>query len=110
MSTPASVSTRRSDSKSTLGMIPPGLRTTSLLIESKGFDEALDLLNGVTDPAFDSLVADRKGDVFAAQGRKPDARLEYLKAYEKFDEKSEYRRLVEFKLNALGASLPESDK
>jgi predicted negative regulator of RcsB-dependent stress response len=40
-----------------------------------------------------------------AQGKKLESRLEYLKAYKKFDEKSEYRRLVEVKLNALGASV-----
>jgi predicted negative regulator of RcsB-dependent stress response len=81
------------------------LRMSSLLMETKSFDEALSVLNGLTNPAFDALVADRKGDIFLAQGKKLESRLEYLKAYKKFDEKSEYRRLVEVKLNALGASV-----
>jgi hypothetical protein len=38
----------------------------------------------------------------AAQGKKAEAKAEYQKAYKEFDERSEYRRLVEVKLNALG--------
>ncbi|MEY4911908.1 MAG: hypothetical protein RL761_1571 [Pseudomonadota bacterium] len=82
------------------------LRMTSVLIEAKSFDEALSVLSGLSDPAFDALVADRRGDILAAQGKKLEAKLEYLKAYKKFDEKSEYRKLVEVKLNSLGASVP----
>jgi predicted negative regulator of RcsB-dependent stress response len=63
-------------------------------------------LSGLSNPAFDALVADRRGDILAAQGKKLEAKLEYLKAYKKFDEKSEYRRLVEVKLNSLGSAVP----
>jgi hypothetical protein len=36
------------------------------------------------------------------QGKKAEARAEYEKAYKELDERAEYRRLVEVKLNALG--------
>jgi hypothetical protein len=36
------------------------------------------------------------------QGKKAEARAEYEKAYKTLDERAEYRRLVEVKLNALG--------
>mgnify|MGYP000330061317 FL=1 len=52
---------------------------------------------------FEALVADRKGDVLMLEGKKELARAEYDKAYSAFEPRTEYRRLVEVKLNALGA-------
>ena len=40
--------------------------------------------------------------MYKLQGRKPDAQAEYTKAYKGLDEQTEYRRLVEVKLTALG--------
>ncbi len=78
------------------------LRWASILIETKAFDDALKVLNGTFPVNFDALVADRKGDLFFAQGKKSQAIEEYSKAYTLFDELTEYRRLVEVKLNSLG--------
>jgi hypothetical protein len=36
------------------------------------------------------------------QGKKAEAKAEYTKAYQGLDEQSEYRRLLEVKLTALG--------
>ena len=47
-------------------------------------------------------MADRRGDVYNLQGKKAEAKAEYEKAYKGFDERTEYRRLVEVKLSALG--------
>lgn len=80
------------------------LRLSGILMETKAYDEALNLLAGDFSEEFGALVADRKGDIFAVQGKKPEAKLEYQKAFLQFDERSEYRRLVEVKLNALGGS------
>jgi len=78
------------------------LRLAGLLLESKAHDEALQLLSGTFPKDFVALAADRRGDILAAQGKKAEARTEYEKAYKGMDERSEYRRLVEVKLNALG--------
>lgn len=88
------------------------LRLAGLLTESKAFDEALAQLSGSFPANFEALVADRKGDVLALQGKKKEALAEYEKAYRSFDERTEYRRLVEVKLNALGvdAQAPEGNK
>ena len=60
---------------------------------------------GGTFPAdFVPLVADRRGDVLALQGKSADAKAEYAKAYKGLGERTEYRRLVEMKLNALGVN------
>jgi predicted negative regulator of RcsB-dependent stress response len=79
------------------------LRLAGVLFEAKAYDEALKLVSGSFPKDFAALAADRRGDILAAQGKKVEARAEYQIAYKGFDERSEYRRLVEVKLNALGA-------
>ena len=78
------------------------LRLAGILAQAKAFPEALGQLDGAFPSEFLSLVADRKGDIFALQGKAAEAKVEYEKAYRAFDERIEYRRLVELKLNALG--------
>ncbi len=78
------------------------LRLAGLLLEKKAYDEALQQLSGSFPKDFAALAADRRGDILAAQGKKAEARVEYEKAYKGLDERAEYRRLVEVKLNALG--------
>ena len=80
------------------------LRLAAVFIETKALDEAFKQLNGVFPPEFAALVADRKGDIFNLQGKKAEARAEYEKAYKTLDDRAEYRRLVEVKLNALGVN------
>jgi len=83
------------------------LRLAGLLLEAKSFDEALKLLTGEWPGEFAALAADRRGDVYQAQGKPEQAVAEYRKAYQGLDSASEYRRLIDVKLAALGAS-PES--
>ena len=80
------------------------LRLAGLLIESKQFDEALKQLDGAKAPTFAALVADRRGDVLLAQGKKAEAKAAFQAAYKALDAKLDYRRLVEAKLTALGAA------
>jgi predicted negative regulator of RcsB-dependent stress response len=78
------------------------LRLSSVLVQEKAYDEALKELAASMPPEFDAAVADRKGDILVLQGKKAEAIAEYTKAYKRFDEGLEFRRLVEAKLNALG--------
>ena len=78
------------------------LRLAGILLETKAYDEALKLLTGPFSADFAALVSDRRADVLLLQGKKPEAKAEYEKAYKGLDERAEYRRLVEVKLNALG--------
>jgi predicted negative regulator of RcsB-dependent stress response len=78
------------------------LRLAGLLLEAKAYDEALQQLAGTFPKDFVALAADRRGDILAAQGKKNEARAEYEKAWKGMDDRTEYRRLVEVKLNALG--------
>lgn len=78
------------------------LRIAGLLLEKKSYDEALQQVSGAFPKDFVALAADRRGDILMLQGKKAEASAEYEKAYKGLDERAEYRRLVEVKLNALG--------
>ncbi len=78
------------------------LRLASLDIEAKAYDDALKQLSGSFPAEFQALVADRKGDVYLLQGKRAQAREEFSRAYKGLEDRSEYRRLVEVKLNSLG--------
>lgn len=78
------------------------LRLSGLLLETKAYDDALKLVSGSFPKDFVALAADRRGDILMAQDKKSEAKAEYEKAYKALDERAEYRRLVEVKLNALG--------
>lgn len=78
------------------------LRLAAIQLEAKAYDEALKSLAGAFPKEFEGLAADRRGDVYSAQGKKAEARAEYTKAFKAIDERTEYRRLVEVKLSALG--------
>ncbi|MED5619238.1 YfgM family protein [Ideonella sp. BN130291] len=79
------------------------LRLAGVLLDQKQYDEALKQLASASGKEFEALVADRRGDVLLAQGKKDDAKAAYQAAWKAMDEKLEYRRLVDAKLTALGA-------
>jgi predicted negative regulator of RcsB-dependent stress response len=78
------------------------LRLAGLLLEKKSYEEAFQQLSAAFPKNFEALVADRRADILMVKGKKAEARAEYEKAWKAFDERTEYRRLVEVKLNALG--------
>lgn len=84
------------------------LRLASVLADAKSFEAALRTLDTGISEEFSGLASDRRGDIDILMGQKPQAKLEYQKAFRAFDEQSEYRRLVSVKLSALGVD-PQSD-
>ncbi|HZY18660.1 MAG TPA: tetratricopeptide repeat protein [Ramlibacter sp.] len=78
------------------------LRLAALHVEAKAYDEALKQLNAEMPAAFAALAADRRGDIYNLQGKKSEAKAEYTKAWQGLEERTDYRRLVEVKLTALG--------
>ena len=80
------------------------LRLAALLLDAKQYDAALKQLDDAKAKTFEPLVADRRGDVLLAQGRKDEARSAYQQAWAAMDPSIEYRRLIEAKLTALGAA------
>ncbi len=86
------------------------LRAAGILLDQKKYDDALKHLDGATAPHFVALVADRRGDVLHAQGKKDDAKAAYMKAWQAMDPTVGYRRLIDAKLTALGAAPVEAAK
>lgn len=78
------------------------LRLAGLLADAKSYDEALAQLKAPMPGEFEALAADRRGDILQLQGKTAEAKAEYLKALPGLDARADYRRLVEFKLSALG--------
>jgi predicted negative regulator of RcsB-dependent stress response len=78
------------------------LRLAGIRLDEKKYDEALALLDAKHAPAFAPLYADLRGDVLAAQGKAAEARAAYKLALEKSPPNSNYRSVVQIKLDALG--------
>ena len=78
------------------------LRLAGILLDQKKYDEALKLLSAEPRPAYVALYADLRGDVLSAQGKATEARTAYQLALDKSDARSQYRPLIEMKLDAVG--------
>lgn len=78
------------------------LRLAAVLLDQKKYDEALKLLDGNKDAAFEPLAADLRGDIMLAQGRLDEARAAYKLAVDKAAPTNPVRSLATTKLNALG--------
>ncbi|MFW5329469.1 YfgM family protein [Hydrogenophaga sp. ZJX-1] len=78
------------------------LRLAALDVESKAFDQALKTLETPMPKSFEPLAADRRGDVFLAQGKTEEAKAQYQAAWRALGAQTEYRQLVEVKLASLG--------
>jgi predicted negative regulator of RcsB-dependent stress response len=82
------------------------LRLSAVLLDEKAYDEALKLVTAVNGAQYASLVAERKGDILAAQNKLADARTAYLAALTAMDKGDPGRQLVSFKLEAIGGTVP----
>jgi predicted negative regulator of RcsB-dependent stress response len=78
------------------------LRLAGILLDDKKYDEALQLLSAKPVDTYAALYADLRGDVLTAQGKPAEARAAYQVALDKSEATSQYRRLIELKLDALG--------
>ncbi len=79
------------------------LRLAGVLLDEKKYDEALKQLDAAKGQEFEALVADRRGDILLAQGKRDEARAAYATAWKTMDASVDYRRLIDAKLTALGA-------
>ena len=78
------------------------LRLAGMLLDEKNYTQVLQLLEAKHSPAYDAFYLDLKGDVLLAQGKAAEARGAYQAAFDKIDKKSNYRDLIQIKLDALG--------
>ncbi len=80
------------------------LRLAGVLAEAKRYDDALKTLDAAKSEGFEALVADRRGDVLRAQGKLAEAKAAYQAAWAALEPQSDYRRIVDAKLTAMGAA------
>ncbi len=80
------------------------LRLAGLDLEAKKYAEATAHLDAVKLDEFQGLVADRRGDILAAQGKTEEAKTAYQAAWKVMPERDAFRRIVDAKLTALGAA------
>jgi predicted negative regulator of RcsB-dependent stress response len=79
------------------------LRLALVLLDEKNYDAGLKLLADQPLDAFKGVIADRRGDLLAAQGKRDDARTAYKVALDALPTNdTSARQLVQFKLDALG--------
>lgn len=83
------------------------LRLSSLMVQDKEFDAARKLLSAKTPDSFEPLVADRLGDLDMLTNQPAEAVKHYQAAWKAMEPNAQYRRLIAFKLAALGAD-PEA--
>lgn len=81
------------------------VRLAAVMLDQKAYDDALKTLDVLKDEAFISIAADLKGDVFAAQGKRDEARAAYDLAVQKAEERSPLKAISQAKLDAFGGAL-----
>ncbi|ALU90142.1 YfgM family protein [Herbaspirillum rubrisubalbicans] len=84
------------------------VRLAGVLLDTKSYEEALKVLAGDYPAQFAGAIADRKGDVLLAQGKRDEARTAYKLALEKSDAKDPGRQLIQIKLDAIGGEAPKA--
>ncbi len=77
------------------------VRLGGILLDEKMYDEALKLVGTDQTGRYAAALADRRGDVLMAQGKRDEAKVAYKLAYEKYEGASPMKRLVQIKLDSL---------
>ena len=77
------------------------VRLAGVLLDEKAYDEGLALLAADVPSGLAGEVADRRGDLLLAQGKKAEARAAYAKALEQLAAQNPLRGVVQSKLDAL---------
>jgi predicted negative regulator of RcsB-dependent stress response len=85
------------------------VRLAQVLLDQKKYDDALAQLDQVKQEGYTSLVADLRGDVLFAQGKRAEARAAYEIAVDKAGDRSASKFVSQAKLDALGGSTKPAD-
>ena len=79
------------------------LRLAYVLLDDKAYDEAMKQLEGEHPPSFAAAYAEARGDLYAVQGKRAEARTAYQEALAATPpEERNTRELLQFKLDDLG--------
>ena len=73
----------------------------TILLQQKKYDDALKVLHMPIDAAYQNIINEMRGDVFAAQSKTQEARQSYQSVLEKLPEDSNNRQLIQLKIEQL---------
>jgi predicted negative regulator of RcsB-dependent stress response len=80
------------------------VRLAQVWLDQKKYDDALKQLDAVKPEGFVPLVADLRGDILLAQGKRTEARAAYQIAVDKAGDRSPIKSISQAKLESLGGS------
>ena len=80
------------------------VQLASVMLEGKNYDDALKVLDGVKEDAYAGISSDLRGDIFAVQGKRDEARAAYQVAVERAGERSPLKAISQAKLDAFGGA------
>lgn len=83
------------------------LRLAALDMQDQAWEQALAQLQGDWPASYQGLMADRRGDVLNAQGKRDEAIAAYQQAFAAVPADAAYRQMIRVKLNALGVEAKE---
>ncbi len=86
------------------------LRLAGVLLDEGDHAAALKTLEGTVSTAYQSAVADRRGDILVASNDLSGARAAYNEAIDKTDPRTNYAQVIRLKLDALGEPPPASEE
>jgi predicted negative regulator of RcsB-dependent stress response len=78
------------------------IRLAGVLLDEKQYPDALKALEFSAPKSFQPLVADRKGDIYLAQGNAAEAKKAYQSAVNSLEDKNPWKAIIQIKLESLG--------
>jgi predicted negative regulator of RcsB-dependent stress response len=78
------------------------IRIAGVLLDEKQYPDAIKALEFSAPKSFQPLVADRKGDIYLAQGNAAEAKKSYQSAVDALDDKNPWKAIIQIKLESLG--------
>lgn len=85
------------------------LRLAYAQLAQKKYDEAIQSLVGVTDPAFKATADEARGDVYVAKNDRENAKKAYQSAWDTLVERKQERQILQIKLESVGVLVDDPE-
>ena len=85
------------------------LRLAYAQLAQKKYDEAIQSLAAVTDPAFKATADEARGDVYVAKNDRENAKKAYQSAWDTWVERKQERQILQIKLESVGVLVEDPE-
>ena len=85
------------------------LRLAYAQLAQKKYDEAIQSLAAVTDPAFKATADEARGDVYVAKNDRENAQKAYQSAWDTLVERKQERQILQIKLESVGILVDDAE-